>query len=179
MDWKIEAVPLNKLRIETQCEDINPAVPCYADELYTLRHLDVFTQETVQLLLQIHPIYVHKRKHLYVIAGARSFRIAAACLDPTCEIPVIILGKKITEEHLRHLRYLDLAVSPLLLSRTGRAADMYQSINVPDLRDQSWKKPFNASLNAFARIIGVSPPALCESSRKKTDPQQPLPETEA
>ena len=174
-------VAVSKLRIETQPDKIVPTVPCYADELYTLRRLDVFTPETVQLLLQIHPIYVFKRKHLQVIAGARSFRIAAACLDPSNEIPVVILGRKTTEEQLRQLRYLDLAVSPLLLSREGRASDAYQSINIPDLRMQSWKPPYNSSLNAFARMMGVSPPALCESSQRKTkkyNTKKSLPETE-
>ncbi len=165
VEWITIAV--SRLRIETQSDSMDPATPCYADEQYLLQFLDAFTPETVQLLLLIHPIFAYKRKNLHVVAGARSFRIAAACLDPSCEIQVALLGKKTTEEQLRQLRYLDLAVSPLLLSRTGRASDAYKSIDIPDLRTQSWKPPYNTSLNAFARLMGVSPPALCESSQQK------------
>jgi hypothetical protein len=167
LEWK--TVTLEELKMDTQTDEADPAVTCYADGLYIMQALKAFTLDTVRLLLEIHPIVVLKIKPYSVIAGARIFRIAAAFLPPSEKIRIGFLDKKTTKEQLDRIKYLDLAISPLLLARKSKAAAVYQSINIPGLRVQTFKTRYNFSLKAFASIIGIKPRALCWSAKQKLD----------
>lgn len=158
LDW--EKVCLNKLALEKEDETI-PSALRYDPVKHTLRKSNAFTPEAASLLLQLHPIYaIRKGGNLYVVAGKRTFHLAAFCLEPEYMIMVGILGRQTTSEQLLLLRYLDQAVSPLVFRLESSAADIYRSIDIPEFRQKAWLPPLSSTMSSFAAALGVSPAAL-------------------
>jgi hypothetical protein len=95
-----------------------------------------------------------------VVAGKRIFEAAAFILPPTEEIPIRVLHKNVSEGQLILLRYMDITVSSLLFRTEVTAVDMYQGIDMVDLRQKIWQPPLDKGKRAFASAIRVKPAAL-------------------
>lgn len=120
---ELQPVPVNQIRLTLEA---NGKDNCYDDRHYLLKEVELLPRETVLDLMRLHPIYVVKRSHscIYdVVAGARMFHIAALCLKSGEEIRVAVLAKPVNREYLRTLQYLDIAVTPLVLSYNGSAEE--------------------------------------------------------
>ena len=141
----------------------------YDPKGYTLESINAFTPGAMTTLMQLHPVYViRKRRKLLVVGGKRTFHAAAFCLRPDQEISIALLDKNTTQEQLLLLRYVDLAVSSLLFRQNSSVADIYHDINLPDLRKQCWLPPLATTMQAFADAMGVSSPALCAKSKRQS-----------
>lgn len=154
-----EMVPISRLRLRmVQAE--GPQL-CFDESRYTLRVRNELSSEVIALLLELHPLaVVRQERHFEVLAGARLFEIAAFCLDPSTEIPVLVVDKRYASENEELLRYLDLAVMPLLHTLRGRAHELYQILGETELRKKVWLPPLDKSASSFARALGVKPAAL-------------------
>ena len=164
-----ENVPLSLLRHDPNILHLEQ--PRFNCEDYSLKKVGSFTPEAAKLLLQIHPIHVVRIRRLYVVvAGHRTYQIAAFCFDPNYEIPVLVLNKRTQKQQIALLRYLDLVVSPLLFRLEGSLAVGYLATGTDtNSRDQTWLAPYNSSMNKFADLLGVSPSALCTPKKQKVD----------
>lgn len=167
-EWKLEQ--LERLELEREYnESVSPSLR-YAPKEYTLGTIDVFTPEAMSTLMQLHPVYViRKRNKLLVVGGKRIFHAAAFCLKPEQDVSIALLDKNTTQEQLLLLRYVDLAVSTLLFRQNSSVADIYRDINLPDLRKQCWLPPLATTMQAFADAMGVSSPALCAKSKRQSE----------
>lgn len=140
----------------------------YDESRYSMRVREDISPEIVTLLIELHPIAVVRQKRkLEVVTGARLFSIAAFCLDPSAEISVLVLDKRFCDENEELLRYLDLAVMPLLHTLDGSAKDLHQVFNISELREQVWLPPLKSVSSAFARALGVTPAALLTPPSRK------------
>lgn len=166
-EWDL--VRLESLELEREYDESVLSSLRYDPKGYTLGTIDVFTREAMSTLMQLHPVYViKKRRKLLVVGGKRTFHAAAFCLRPDQEISIALLDKNTTQEQLLLLRYVDLAVSSLLFRQNSSVADIYRDINLPDLRKQCWLPPLATTMQAFADAIGVSSPALCAKSKRQS-----------
>lgn len=159
-----EDVPLSCLKYDMDFQEkmiFNP-------DQYSLKNVGALTSEAVSLLLKVHPIFaIRKRRSYYVISGCRVFQAASFCFPPTHKIPVLVLDKRITKQQLAMLRYLDMSLAPLLFRFEGSLADSYKSICDSASKEQAWMPPYNASMNAFASLLSVSPSTLCKPRKSK------------
>ncbi len=160
-----ENVPINLLSPDADSflqESLN-----FNPEHFSLKKVESLTSEAINLLLQIHPIHVIRhRRSMLVIAGYRTFQAASFCFPPNHEIPVAVLDKRTTKQQLALLRYLDLAVTPLLFRLDGSLADSYQLIAGDGThREQAW---LHSSMHSFAAALSVSPSTLCKPKRNST-----------
>jgi hypothetical protein len=155
-----EPVPIDKIRLETMIGSNDPL--CYNDSLYLLRKIEIFTEQAALQLLQLHPIFaIRDKDNFRVIAGARTFEVVAASLDPKRKISIALLDSRTTDEQLNNLRYYDLAITPLLLSLAGSASDIYSHCNSAKPEKYNGLPLLNSSLRSFAKALGKSPAALC------------------
>jgi hypothetical protein len=163
---ELQPVLVNQIRLTTGADGKDN---CYDDRHYLLKEVKLLPRETLLDLIRLHPIYVVKRSRsrIYeVVAGARMFHIAALCFQPDQEIRVAVLAKPLNREYLRTLQYLDIAVTPLVLSYDGSAEEVYRRITA---YEQHEKIPqLFTSQRSFARALGVSPSALhCSKNSRK------------
>lgn len=169
--WKVlpgkrQTVPISSLRLRTQAAEV--ALPLYDESRYSMRVREDISPEIVTLLLELYPIAaVRQKRELEVVTGARLFSIAAFCLDPSAEISVLLLDKRFCDKNEELLRYLDLAVMPLLHTLDGSAKDLHQVFNISGLREQVWLPPLKSVSSAFARALGVTPSALLAPLSRK------------
>lgn len=155
-----EQIAIDRIRLETIISGEDPY--CYNEKLYLLKKTEIFDEQASLLLLRLHPIFVIRKKSLYwVVAGSRSFAVAAASLYPKKEIWVAMLDNHTTEEQLQHLRYYDLAITPLMLSFDGSASDIYNYCNSAKPEQKNSLPLLNSSLRSFAKALDKSPSALC------------------
>jgi hypothetical protein len=170
LKFERDSVRLENLELEMEYdESVSPSLR-YDRKEYTLGTIDVFTPEAMSTLMQLHPVYViRKRRKLLVVGGKRTFHAAAFCLRPDEEISIALLDKNTTNDQLNLLRYVDLAVSSLLFRQNSSVADIYRDINLPDLRKECWLPPLATTMQAFADAMGVSSPALCAKSKRQSE----------
>ncbi len=175
LKFRWERVSIDLIRLEMNSGD-DPL--CYNEKLYLLKKTEIFTDQAIQLLLKLHPIFVVRKRNLYwVVAGARTFVAAAHSVDPKKKILIAVL-ERTTNEQLQNLRYYDLAVTPLLLSFAGSASDIYNHCNSAQPNQQSLPL-LNSSLRSFAAALGKSPSALCVPKVKSSIKQNPNTAAEA
>lgn len=169
LNYELKQVPLKTLRLEMEYDDSVPLPLRYDPRSYSLNRSNVLTPAAASLLINLHAVYVIKKDHdLLVVAGKRVFQIASFCLEPAHEIPVYLLSRKTTTEQLLLLRYIDIVVSPLMQRTESSAADIFRSVNIPDLRPQAWSQPYSTTMSSFAAALGVSPAALVTSPERKS-----------
>jgi len=155
----LQMVPISCLRLRIEQEE--GLQVSFDESRYAMRDLKEISSEVIALLLELHPLAViRKEKHFEVIAGARLFKIAAFCLDPSAVIPVLVVDKRFASGNKDLLRYLDLAVVPLIHTLRGSALELYQIFNGTGLRKEVWLPPLDKSAISFARALGVKPSAL-------------------
>lgn len=168
-NFEPKKVPLKTLQLEMEYDDSVPLPLRYDPRSYSLNRSNVLTPAAASLLLSLHSVYVIKKDHdLLVVAGKRVFQIASFCLEPSHEITVCILSRKTTPEQLLLLRYLDIVVSPLIQRTESSAADIFRSVNIPDLRLQAWSQRYSTTLSSFAAAMRMSPAALVTSPERKS-----------
>lgn len=156
-------IQINKIRLPTKAEDKES---CYDSNCYLLKEVGFFPEETVYHLLQIHPIYAVQKKRIYeVVAGARTFCIAAHCLPPDQTIPLSVIQGSVSRECIKALRYIDIALAPLVLSFQGPAANLYRHLKLSD-HDQAIFPSIFPTQRSFARALGISPSALADKKMK-------------
>jgi hypothetical protein len=162
-EWK--PVRIDALSHFPSLEDDPPSLK-FDSFRYTLEVQDkVFPQETVRLLLLMHPILaVHIGKNHHVIAGSRMFYLASRCLPNEEEITVgVIDNKHTTDQEIQRVRYLDIALSPLIHTLEGSSADYYQLVNIPTYGKDNLNI---VKREEFAEVLGVTVSALFGSYKK-------------
>ncbi|MBT0666127.1 type IV toxin-antitoxin system AbiEi family antitoxin [Geobacter pelophilus] len=138
----------------------------FEDGIYTLKNLDQLSIEAIELLLEIHPIYVvaKQRRRYYIVAGFRTFQAASLVYkSPHQEIPVRVLDRHTPKETLELLCYLNLSVTPILFRIGGSLADSYQLLT-NSLQDKAWRKV--KSIQDFANVLDVAPSTLCKPKKR-------------
>ena len=158
-------VPINRLRLQKR-ED--GELFYFDDARYKLKAMRKIAAEIIPTLLGLNPILVVKTDRQYheVLAGSRIFSIAASCLDPTAEIPVLRLDKRFVRESGNLIRYLDLAVVPLLNTLAGNAAELYEMFNIDGFREQVWLPPLDSTASSFSNALGIKPSAICRNKNR-------------
>jgi hypothetical protein len=132
--------------------------PLFLDQdRYLLRDALALTPDAVRLLLaRIQLVVVpsvERKRHFQVVFGSRLFNLAAQTLEPDEDIKVLVV-RNADREVIDHLRYLDLAVLPLVLSLDGTILEFYDLVeSSPSLQGFAWRATSKAS---FAKAIGVS-----------------------
>jgi hypothetical protein len=158
-------IPINRLRLKKR-ED--GELFCFDDTRYKLKAMRKIAPEIIPTLLGLNPILVVKTDRQYheVLAGSRIFSIAATCLDPMAEIPVLRLDKRFVKKNANLIRYLDLAVVPLLNTLAGNATELYEMFNVDGFREQVWLPPLDSTASSFAEALGIKPSAICWNKKR-------------
>jgi hypothetical protein len=153
---KQETMPIGSLRLPTE-----GSPNLYDESHYSMRVGEYFSPDIIVRLLELQPIIVVRiKRKLEVVSGARLFSIAALCLDPSTKIPVLVLDRRSSAGDEELLRYLDLAVMPLLYTLSGSAYDLHQVFKISRLHEQVWRPPLNSATSAFARALGVTQAAV-------------------
>ena len=161
LKFKFEPKPLKDLRLELEYDEGVPLALRYDPSQHSLNRSNILKPAAASMLLNLHTIYaIHKNRNLLIVAGKRLFHLASFCLEPFHEINVGILAKQTTPEQLLFLRYMDLIMSPLILRTKSSSSEIFQGINIPDLRQQAWLEPYATTMSSFAGLMGVSPAAL-------------------
>lgn len=165
-DW--ETIPVNQLRLEQDSdESVAPGLR-YDHSRYALQSMDSLSSEAVMSLIQLHPIFaIPRHRKMIVVGGKRIFHLASFGLPPDQEVTVAVLDKKTSKDQLQLLKYIDISISSLLFRQNVSAAEIYQNINIPDLRKKAWLPPVDTTMQAFANILCLSTAALCTTSRKQ------------
>lgn len=120
-------VPISRLRLQEDGQHLTFDV-----SRYSLQIAGKLSPAIVTMLLELSPIAVVRQdgRNYDVLAGSRLFSIAAFCLDPSTEIPVLVIDKRYARENEDLLKYLDLAVLPLLHTLRGSAHDLYSLFDI-------------------------------------------------
>ena len=103
----------------SQISGYHPAVAQTAAFLASqqfVSRLDVFSEEAIYGLFQLHPIHILKEAECcYVMAGFRSYQIALSRLDASSKITALVY-QSVLENTAVELAHLDLYGSPLVHS---------------------------------------------------------------
>ena len=103
--------------------------PLFFDQdRYLLKDALALTPDAVRLLLRRIQLVVtpsvDSKRHFQVVFGSRLFNLAAQTLEPDEDIKVLVV-RNADREVIDHLRYLDLAVLPLVMSLDGTILEFY------------------------------------------------------
>ncbi len=167
-----EMVPINRLRLEIEQEGSTRLR--FNGLRYRIQDAVKLSHEIIYILLEISPIVVVKQDGLNydVLAGSRMFSIVANNLDQSTQIPVLVIDRRYAHENEGLLRYLDLAVLPLLHTLISRAHVLYRLFNVEGPRRKTWLPPLDSKPSSFADVLRVSLSALCEPKRHGREKDQ-------
>ena len=148
-------VKLSSLRVPTMRGADDPLF--FDQDRYLLRDALTLTPDAVRLLLERIQLVVtpsvERKRNFEVVFGSRLFNLAAQILGPDEDLNVLV-ARNADREAINHLRYLDLAVLPLVLSLDGTILEFYNQVaSSPSLQGFTWRSTTKAS---FAKAIGVN-----------------------
>lgn len=159
---KLAEIKIREIRLVTKGDKEIP----YESKSYLLKRVDVFPPDTVFHFLKCHPIYVVKTKRNYeVVTGGRTFCLAAHCLPPDQTIEVAVIKGTVRKEFIRALRYIDMALTPLVFSYDVSATDFYNYLKLSDPGQEILPSCFPTQ-SSFARALNIARSALSKNKIK-------------